>query len=278
MIPFIPAVLLLAQLVGGDLTYTVQNRDSLTNIGARFGVDVRVLAEANGLRSTDKLAPGQALKIDNRHIVPSPMNVDILINVPQRMLFYFDPEDTPAGFPIAAGRSTWKTSLGDFEVVRMEENPTWDVPLSIQEEMRKAGKPVLTHVPPSPQNPLGDFWIGLSLPGIGIHGTNAPTSIYGLVTHGCIRLHPKDIRNLFSKVGIGTRGRIIYEPVLIARTGNAIFLEVHPDLYRKGPVPLRKVLDVARTGGFLDMLDLPLVNEVIRKSDGIARDVTLHNS
>jgi L,D-transpeptidase ErfK/SrfK len=270
---FIPVVLLMVQLVGGDFAYTVQKGDSLTSSGARFGVDVRVLAEANGLK-TDKLASGQTLQVDNRHIVPSSGGVEILINVPQRMLFYFSPEHAPAGYPIAAGRSAWKTQPADFQVERMEENPTWDVPLSIQNEMRRAGKPVLTHVPPSPENPLGHFWIGLNVGSIGIHGTNAPSSIYGLVTHGCIRLHPDDIRVLFSKVHIGTRGRIIYEPVLVTRVENEIFLEVHPDPYREGPDPLNKAVDAGRAGAFMDLLDLELVKEVIRKRDGIARDVT----
>jgi L,D-transpeptidase ErfK/SrfK len=276
MSAFIPAILLLAQLVGGEYSYKVQNGDTLTAIGARFGVDARVIAEGNGIRTSDKLTLNQDLTIDNRHIVPNVRGSEIVVNVPQRMLFYFSGEIAVSAFPIAAGRPSWRTQLGNFEVLTMEQDPTWDVPVSIQEEMRRAGKPVLTKVPPSPQNPLGQFWIGLSLSGIGIHGTNAPSSIYGLVTHGCIRLHPDDIQNLFSQVDVGTLGITIYEPVLIARIQNAIFLEVHPDLYKKGPDPLNRLLDVAGAEGFLDMLDLPLAKEVIRKHDGIARDVTRH--
>jgi hypothetical protein len=63
---------------------------------------------------------------------------------------------------------------------------------------------------------------------------------------------------------------------LIARTEDAIFLEVHPDAYKKAPDPLQRVLDEARSEGFVDVLDLPLVKEVIRKHDGIARNVTIH--
>jgi L,D-transpeptidase ErfK/SrfK len=114
----------------------------------------------------------------------------------------------------------------------------------------------------------------LSLPGIGIHGTNAPSSIYKLATHGCIRLHPEDVRNLFPEVDVGTSGRIIYEPVLVTKVANAVYLEVHPDAYKTAPDPFRKVLDIASTGGFLEMLDLSRVKEVIHKRDGIARDVT----
>jgi L,D-transpeptidase ErfK/SrfK len=271
---FIPVLLLLAQIVGGEFDHTVQAGDSLTRIGARIGVDVRVIAEANGLKSSDRLQPGQKLKIDNRHIAPPASGAEIVVNVPQRMLFYFEQDRVSCGCPIAAGKPDWRTPLGEFAIVVKEADPTWDVPASIQEEMRRAGKPVLTRVPPSPENPLGEYWLGLNLSGIGIHGTNAPSSIYKLVTHGCVRLHPDDMKNLFSKVAAGARGRIIYEPVLIAREGDSVFLEAHPDAYKKGSDPLRKALDLARAGGVLDMLDLDLVKETLRKRHGIARDVT----
>jgi len=270
----IPAVLLLAQIVGGEFTYAVQPGDSLTSISARFGVDLHVLAEGNGLKASDRLQASRALKIDNRHIVPVVEDSDLVINIPQRMLFHFDHGQIACACPIAAGSPGWRTPVGTFEIMLKEEKPTWDVPASIQEEMRRSGKAVLTHVPPSPENPLGEYWIGLNLPGIGIHGTSAPTSIYKLATHGCIRLHPEDIRDLFSKVEVGMRGRVIYETVLVVRTEDSIFLEVHPDAYQKEPDPLRRVLDIAQSEGFLGMLDLPLVREVIRKHDGIARDVT----
>ena len=54
----------------------------------------------------------------------------------------------------------------------------------------------------------------------------------------------------------------------------AVFLEMHPDAYKKQPNPLEKVMEVATSAGFADMLDLALVKEVMRKRDGIARDVT----
>ncbi len=73
---------------------------------------------------------------------------------------------------------------------------------------------------------------------------------------------------------MGALGRIIYQPVLIARTENAVFLEAHPDVYRIGLNPLAAVIDRATEEGFLDMLDLERVQEVIRNQDGIARDVT----
>jgi L,D-transpeptidase ErfK/SrfK len=265
---------LLAQLAGGESPYIVQPGVSLTTVGARLGVDVRVIAEANEMKVTSPMSPGQFLRIDNRHVVPESSGEEIVINVPQRMLFYFQEGMAPRQYPIAAGRASWQTPIAASSIAAMEENPVWDVPLSIQEEMRAKGKPVVTRVPPSRRNPLGKYWIGLSLPGIGIHGTNAPLSIYKLQTHGCIRLHPEDIRDLFSLVDIGTRVRIVYEPVLLAKVGDAVFLEVHPDPYKRGANPLLKAYDIARTEGFSGEMDWTLVKDVIRKHDGIARDVT----
>jgi L,D-transpeptidase ErfK/SrfK len=265
---------LVPQIVGAETVYSVKRGDSLTSIGARFGVATRVLAEANGLDAAGHLKTGDTLKIDNRHIVPSFEGSRIVVNIPQRMLFWFKSDDALDAFPVAAGRRSWKTPTGDFTVVTRETDPTWDVPISIQEEMRKQGKPVLTHVPPSPANPLGKHWIGLSIPGVGVHGTNQPSSIYGLVTHACIRLHPEDIETLFPQVAIGMRGKFIYEPVLVTRVGNSVFVEVHEDAYGFGADPLSIVMERARTEGYVDMLNLPLLREVIRRKDGIARDVT----
>ena len=268
-------LLLLAQIVGSELQHTVQRGDSLSKVGARYGVSTQELAEANGIELTSVLRVGQTLKVNTRHIVPSNFGASIVVNVPQRMLFFFSSNGPVQSFPVSAGRRGWKTPIGEFTVTNLETDPTWDVPLSIQEEMRQQGKPVVTRVPPSPQNPLGKYWIGLSIPGVGIHGTNAPSSIYSLVTHGCVRLNPDDIEKLFSQVETGVKGRMIYQPVLVVKEDRSVFLEVHPDAYKTEPDPLSAVLATARMEQ--DLLDMTLVREVIRKQDGVARDVTLRH-
>jgi L,D-transpeptidase ErfK/SrfK len=269
--------LVLFRLSGGEFEYAVQPGDSLTRIGSRFGVDVATLAAGNAMEPSAILHAGRILKIDNRHIVPEPAGLDdteLIVNVPQRMLFLRAGNAVVHAMPIAAGSRRWKTPLGQFSITVKETDPVWDVPLSIQEEMRRAGKPVITRVPPSPENPLGKYWLGLSIKGIGIHGTNVPLSIYSHPTHGCIRVHPDEIGELFENVQEGTRGQILYEPVLILRHGDTVFLEVHPDIYRIGGEPMSIVLEQARAGGFTDLLDLARVREVVSKRDGIARDVT----
>ena len=156
-----------------------------------------------------------------------------------------------------------------------EEDPTWDVPASIQDEMRRAGKRVLTRVPPGPTNPLGQYWLGLSLDSVGIHGTNAPLSIYTFGTHGCIRLRPGDIEELYAQVAEGDRGRIIYEPVLVAYDGTDVFLEVHPDPYGRFPDLLQRALELLDAAGLTERSDRAEIARTVRRAEGIAVPVTL---
>ena len=59
-------------------------------------------------------------------------------------------------------------------------------------------------IPPGPGNPLGTRWIGTSAPGIGIHGTHAPSTVGTAASHGCIRMYMSDVEWLFERVRVGT--------------------------------------------------------------------------
>jgi L,D-transpeptidase ErfK/SrfK len=259
---------------GGAFQYELVTGDSVASLGSRYGIDPREIAAANGLKPGQAVPPGRTLQLDNRHIVPLVGDdVALAINVPQRMLFLID-GDAIAGYPVALGRSDWPTPLGEFTVIAKEESPTWDVPTSIQAEMRREGRPVLQQVPPGPANPLGAFWLGLSLGSVGVHGTNAPLSIFRHATHGCVRLHADDIANLYPRVFLGTRGRVVYEAVLLARTADGIFLEAHPDVYRRTRGdPLSSVREMAAVAGISGEIDWPEVGRVLHARSGIARAV-----
>lgn len=262
-------------ITGGPSIYTAQRGDSLTKVGARFGMEIPDLAELNNLSPTAKLKLGQVLRIDNPHIVPRALDDGIVINIPQRMLFYFQSGKLIAAYPAALGRRSWRTAEGDFEVLEKETNKTWFVPISIQVEMAKKGLPVRKRVLPGPSNPLGAHWLRISAAD-GIHGTNAPASIYQFRTHGCIRLIPEDIADLFRMVPVGTPVRIVYEPVLLARLPEGkLYLEVHPDVYRKAGDPLESVRRVAEAAGIGSMIDWQEVYKTIRERRGLAEAVSL---
>lgn len=262
-------------MVGGNLTYVVQPEDTLTMVGARFGVSPSALATLNAVRLSSKLKPGQALRIDNRHIVPAGFDQGILINVPQRMLFLFRNHELVSSYPVAVGRPGWRTPVKPFTVVRLDRDPVWIVPPSIQREMAANGQEVRTVVEPGPDNPLGRYRIKLSIPSVSIHSTIAPASIYSFRTHGCIRLRPENAEALFNRALVGMPGAIIYEPVLLAVTPDRrVFAEVEPDPYHKNGNPLLTLQTLADSQKLANMIDWSVVSVVANRREGIARDVT----
>jgi lipoprotein-anchoring transpeptidase ErfK/SrfK len=101
-------------------------------------------------------------------------------------------------FPVATGQAIYPTPSGLWQIVDMQRNPWWYPP--VQDEWAKGLKPV----PPGPSNPLGTRWMGLNAPGVGIHGTDAPTSIGYSASHGCVRMQVPDAEWLFEHVHVGT--------------------------------------------------------------------------
>ena len=100
-------------------------------------------------------------------------------------------------FGVAVGQSSYPTPLGRFEIVVRWRNPWWFPPNSPW----AAGE---SPVPPGPGNPLGTRWMGLSSPGVGIHGTPDPASIGYSASHGCIRMLIPQAEWLFDHVDVGT--------------------------------------------------------------------------
>lgn len=276
-ITYAPAAIAASSLPvsGAVFDYEVQAGDYLLKLGARFAVPARTLASDNGLDYDARLLPGQHLTIDNRHIAASIMLDGILINVPQRMLFYFEAGAMRFAYPLGLGRPDWPTPTGAFSVSNKALNKTWRVPKSIQEEMRREAQVVKTEVPPGADNPLGKHWLGLSIAGIGIHGTIAPSSIYQFRSHGCIRLHGDDIAKLFNEVALGTRGHIVYAPLLLTEADGRILLEVHADIYQQGDIPVNALAQLADDAELSPRINWALAYAVLQQRAGIARDITL---
>jgi lipoprotein-anchoring transpeptidase ErfK/SrfK len=100
-------------------------------------------------------------------------------------------------FGVATGQSVYPTPTGTFDIVDKQLNPWWLPPDS---PWAKGKEPI----PPGPGNPLGTRWMGLSAPGVGIHGTPDDASIGYSASHGCIRMHIPDAEWLFHHVKVGT--------------------------------------------------------------------------
>ena len=100
-------------------------------------------------------------------------------------------------FRVATGKTRYPTPLGRFQIVSKWANPWWHPPAS---DWAKGLKPV----PPGPGNPLGTRWMGISSPGVGIHGTPDSASLGYSVSHGCVRMAIPEAEWLFGRVRVGT--------------------------------------------------------------------------
>jgi L,D-transpeptidase catalytic domain/Putative peptidoglycan binding domain len=122
----------------------------------------------------------------------------IVIDRASNTLKLFSSERFVRAFHVATGQAIYPTPKGMFDIVTKQRNPWWYPPT--YDEWAKGLKPV----PPGPGNPLGTRWMGLSASGVGIHGTDADSSIGYSLSHGCIRMHIPDAEWLFERVHVGT--------------------------------------------------------------------------
>jgi lipoprotein-anchoring transpeptidase ErfK/SrfK len=120
----------------------------------------------------------------------------IVIDRGAHSLTLFAGERVVRRFGVAVGQPAYPTPTGRFAIVDMQANPWWYPPNS---SWAAGEKPV----PPGPGNPLGTRWMGLSAPGVGIHGTPDAASIGYSASHGCIRMHIPDAEWLFAHVRVG---------------------------------------------------------------------------
>ena len=236
----------------------------------------------NKLDSKAVLKVGQKLKYNNRKIIPRQINDGIVINIPELTLYYFKLGKLAASMPVALGsapknkKHDWKTPTGKFKIIAKQKDPTWFVPHSIRSEMESVGKGTIASVPPGPQNPLGKYAIKTSLPGILIHSTIKPGSIYSFASHGCIRVSPIQMEEFFKEIKINTPGEIIYEPVKLAVTmKGSIFLEVHQDAYGMSAGLGDEAKRMIEKHNLSDRVDWKKVESVIRQKEGIAKEITL---
>ncbi|MBW1716452.1 MAG: L,D-transpeptidase family protein [Deltaproteobacteria bacterium] len=262
------------QIIGGETEYIVKPGDFLIAIAGYFRSNWRYLARINELKDPDFIVPGQHLCICNRHIVPNVVNEGFVINLPERMAYYFEKGELRKCCSLAIGRPNWPTPIGIYNIIFKEKDPVWYVPKSIQDEMRREGQMVKTRVPPGLDNPLGRYRFRLSRPIYSIHATIWPSSIGQPLSHGCIRMLTDDIEELYYKIKIGTMVKIIYQPVKMAITDEGkIYLEVHPDVYRRGIRPLSIIQSLAASKSLETYLDWEMVSQVIREKAGVAINV-----
>jgi lipoprotein-anchoring transpeptidase ErfK/SrfK len=142
--------------------------------------------------------------LEQPKVTPATIGPVIVIRRGSNVLTLYNGMKVVRKFGVATGQAVYPTPLGRFQIVVKWKNPWWYPPSS---PWAQGEKPV----PPGPGNPLGTRWMGLSSPGVGIHGTPQDGSIGYSLSHGCIRMHIPQAEWLFDHVEVGT-------PVFIVST------------------------------------------------------------
>jgi L,D-transpeptidase ErfK/SrfK len=228
-------------VVGEDLRVTTVYEDTLPDIAHRYSLGYYEIIRANPGVDVWLPGAGRQLTLPGRRILPAGPHEGIVVNLPEHRLYYYPPprhgeQPVVITYPVSIGKMDWRTPLGETRVIAKVRHPAWYPPESIRKEHAANGDPLPKVVGPGPDNPLGDYELRLAA-GNGeymIHGTNNPTAVGMAVTHGCIRMYPEDVAALFALVPIGTKVRLINEPVKIAWVEGQLFLEAHPPVDAEG--------------------------------------------
>jgi lipoprotein-anchoring transpeptidase ErfK/SrfK len=124
----------------------------------------------------------------------------VVVKTNERRLYYVTGDGQAIRYPVGVGRAG-KQWAGTSSIAGKYLKPAWSPPEEIRHD-----KPSLPAVIPggSPHNPMGAAAMTLAGGEYAIHGTNAPGSIGGFVSYGCIRMYNQDILDLYSRVSIGT--------------------------------------------------------------------------
>ncbi|MCL4501658.1 MAG: L,D-transpeptidase family protein [Deltaproteobacteria bacterium] len=213
--------------------------------------------------------PGVDMLIPTMWIVPTGRAAQIVVNTGEMRLFYFVNNGTQVyTYPIGMGVLDYKTPTGNFHVNQKKVNPDWHIPKQLQAKYQ------MSVMPAGPDNPMGAFKLGLNWGDYGIHGCNLPWAVGRLVSHGCTRLYPEDIKKLFAMVPMGTKVEYIYEPAKIGFRNGRIFLSVHDDVYFKIRSMLLHVLGMIERQGLTDQVDTRKVLQTVEEQTGMPMDIT----
>jgi L,D-transpeptidase ErfK/SrfK len=274
-------------VLGADITIRTHYTDTLLDIARKYSLGYDEIIRANP--GVDMWLPGEGTQIvlPGRRMLPPGPRQGVVVNLPEHRLYFFpkaaqNDKRIVITYPVSIGRLGRTTPLGQTHVIAKVEHPAWYPPASIRKEHAEEGDPLPAVVGPGPENPLGDFKIRLGF-GNGtyeIHGTNNPTAVGLAITHGCIRMYPEDVAELFPLLAVGTSVRLSNDPVKVAWIDGELMLEAHPPVNAQGESfepDVEQFSDLLRraVGETTVAINWDYAREVLRKADGVIATVGL---
>ena len=266
----------LPPVIGHEQQYRIAPKDTLLDVARNAGLGFQEIKDAN--RDVDEWVPpaGRVVDVPTRWILPQAPQEGIVVNIPEMRLYYY-PQRTRAGeavtmrtWAIAIGDTDTPSPVGSFTVLSKDKNPTWYVPDSIYRTMDHPRHVV----PPGPDNPMGEYRIRLSKDIYSIHGTDIPWAIGRETTHGCIRLYPEDIGELYKLIKPSMRGRLVYQPIKLGEADGRLYVEVHDDVYKRVGNLERQAFQLVHAARLDAQVDPERLRAAVRERRGVPVDVT----
>lgn len=255
-------------VIGQEQYYFVGRDDTLIQVARAMGLGYEALHHANPGVDPWAPKPGRRLLLPYATIFPTRPEVGITVNLAEMRLYLLWQKKGLFHvriYPVGIGDRGTKTPEGNFHILQKVIHPSWTAPASIREKDPQT--PAI--IPPGPNNPLGDYWMEFTPQGDGIHGTNKPYGVGRRVSHGCIRLYPQDIRNLFALVKVGTPVHVLYKPIKVGIRNDTLFVEAHPDYLHRFAHPFREVERQAAALGWRGRIDRKAVMRILQEGLGI---------
>ena len=257
-------------VVGVPQIHVVADGETLLDVARHYGLGFNEIADLYPNQDPWLPPRGMNVTVPSQWVLPTSKTEGIVINIAELRLYYFmDRIRMVKTFPIGIGDEGWETPLGIYRIGEKRVRPTWYIPASLQEKYGQKA------IPPGPDNPLGNYWMRLGNSLYGIHGTNFPWSVGRLVTHGCIRLYPEHIQELFQLTQPGTPVELIYDPVKIGYLSGKIYAEIHRDIYGKNSDFSAYGQQRLAATGLRSRVDLEKFQQALDRRDGLPVDVTL---
>lgn len=172
-------------------------------------------AKVNQASAVDEIAqsllPSAALTATDRVValpiatlkpktVESDFKLAITVSLSQTKIRLYNGAKLIRAYTCAPGQPAWPTPTGNFKVISKQANAPWINP----HDSWSASMPDV--IPGGPDNPMGDRKIGINYPGVFFHGV--PPGEYGSIgthaSHGCMRMMPSEVHDLYGRVKIGT--------------------------------------------------------------------------
>ncbi len=277
-------------VIGVVQIVTTSKDDTLTDIARRFNVGYEEILRANP--KVDPWLPGvdRPIVVPTQFIIPNAPRTGVVINTAAMRLFYFPPRKSGEPqvvitHPIGIGKMGWATPEGVTKIVRRQADPTWRVPASVIKEHRENGEELEKVIGPGPDNPLGKFAFYLQWPSYLIHGTNKPAGVGLRSSHGCIRLYPEDIAQLYDMIPVGTQVRVVNQPFVFGWHQGQLYMQpydVLEDDSRNWKNASRKLMSKALTVSLQkelkahnEQVNWDVVNSLSREPRGLPVPVSL---